>query len=116
MFYDKFTKLCNERGVSKQKACLDAGLSGTAWIRWSKGSVPGSVSMHRICKYFGVSAESMSDDESEIVYVDSTFNARQEAFERPEMKILFDAAVDAPASAILEAALDLMKKKESNTD
>ena len=104
MFYEKFQTLCNEKGVSKQKACIDAGLSGTAWIRWSKGSIPGSVSMHRLCKYFGVSVESMSDDDAEIVYVSDSVSARQEVFDRPEMKILFDAAKDAPSSAILESA------------
>ena len=116
MFYEKYLQLCNEKGVSKQKACVDAGLSSTAWIRWSKGSVPGSVSMHRLCRYFGVTAESMSDDNSDIVYVDDGVATRQDVFDRPEMKILFDAAKDAPSSAILEAALGLMKLKESNKD
>ena len=116
MFYEKFVQLCNEKGVSKQKACTDAGLSSTAWIRWSKGSIPGSISMHRICKYFGVAVESMSDDNAEIIYLDDSTATRQEVFDRPEMKILFDAAKDAPSSAILEAALQLMKLKESNKD
>ena len=47
---------------------------------------------------------------------DDGIQARRDALERPEMRILFDAAVDAPASAILEVALQLMKLKETNTD
>ena len=115
-FYEKFLYLCDEWEVSKQKACSIAGLSGNAWIRWSNGSHPGTVSLRKICNYFNVTTESMINDSMDIVYADDGMAARQQAFDRPEMKILFDAAADAPASAILEAALNLMKLKESNTD
>ena len=115
-FYEKFLTLCSEKALSKQKACQMAGLSGNAWIRWSNGSTPGAVSLHKICDYFNVTTDSMINDNSDIVFINNNFTVRQDAFERPEMRILFDAAKDAPSSAILEAALGLMKLKESNQD
>lgn len=116
MFYEKFTKLCAERKVSKQSACAAAGLSSAAWVRWANGSAPSAVSLQKICDYFGVTTDSMIDNEKEIMPITDAVAARQQAFDRPEMKILFDAAKDAPASAILEAALGLMKLKEESND
>lgn len=116
MFYQKFLDLCMKKGVSKQKACVEAGLSSTAWIRWQTGSKPGAVSLQKICDYFNVTVDSMMDDDKEPAEIDDGVAARELAFERPEMRILFDAAKDAPSSAILEAALKLMKLKEDTND
>ena len=116
MFYQKFLDLCMKKGVSKQKACVEAGLSSTAWIRWQTGSKPGAVSLQKICDYFNVTVDSMMDDDKEPTEIDDGIAAREAAFERPEMRILFDAAKGAPSSAILEAALKLMKLKEETGD
>lgn len=110
MFYQNFIKLCEERNVSRGAVCQAVGLSDNAWRRWSNGSTPNGKSLKAIADFFGVEPKAMLADASD------GMAARQEAFERPEMKILFDAAKDAPASAILEAALNLMKKKEANPD
>ena len=115
-FYEKFLRLCEERGIPKQNACKAAGLSGNAWIRWASGSKPGAVSISKICSYFGVSVDSMVDDSVDKPIASNSYASRQEVFDRPEMRILFDAAKDAPSSAILEAALKLMKFKEDNMD
>ena len=113
MFYQNFEKLCEEKGVSRSAACQAVGLSGNAWRRWTNGSTPNGKSLKAIAGFFGVEPRQMLYGES----VESkTANVRQDVFDRPEMRILFDAAKDAPSSAILEAALALMKLKESNPD
>ena len=114
MFYEKFLQLCAEKGVSKQKACQLAGLSGNAWIRWSTGSMPGSVSLQKICDYFGVTPGSMVNDGKEIEHVYEGVAARQDAFDRTEMRVLFDAAKDVPASKIYEVVAMLEKFKEES--
>lgn len=113
-FYEKFLLLCAEKDVSKQKACTLAGISGNAWIRWSNGSRPGMVSLHRLCSFFGVTADSLADDSMEIVHVTPEDAARQEAFDRAEMRVLFDAAKDLPASKIYEVVAQLQKYKEES--
>ena len=113
-FYEKFLGLCDERGLSKQKACQLAGLSGNAWIRWANGSRPGSVSLHKVCEYFGVSVDSMVDDSQMPVVVNDGIRARQELLESTEMKILFDAAKGIPAYKLYEVASQLMKWKGEN--
>ncbi len=114
MFYEKFTKLCAEKGVSKQSACAAAGLSSAAWVRWSNGSVPSAVSLQKLCDYLGVTTESMINDDMEVTAISDGIAARQEAFDRPEMRILFDAAKDAPASKIYEVVALLEKFKEES--
>ena len=114
MFYDKFLKLCADNGVSKQMACSSAGLSSTAWIRWKDGSMPSSVSLHKICNYFSVTPDSMIDNEKEIERTDDGIRARQELFDSTEMRVLFDAAKVFPAYKLYEVASQLMKWKEDN--
>ena len=111
-FYDKFVQLCDERGLSKQKACQMAGLSGTAWIRWSSGSRPSAVSLRAVCDFFGVTADSMTDDSSGTPVPDGGVAARQKLLESTEMKVLFDAAKGIPAHKLYETAAMLMKWKE----
>jgi transcriptional regulator with XRE-family HTH domain len=114
MFYDKFLNLCAKNGVSKQSACAGAGLSSAAWVRWKDGSRPSAVSLQRICDYFGVTFDSMMDDQSEPVFVDKNLKARQELLENTEMKVLFDAAKGIPAHKLYETAAMLMRWKEEN--
>lgn len=114
MYYDKFLQLCEEREISKQKACQKAGLSSNAWIRWSTGSLPGSASLQKICKFFNVTPESMIDDTREIEKVESPVSARQKLFDNTEMRVLFDAAQNVPAYKLYEVASQLMKWKEDN--
>ena len=114
MFYDKFLSLCAQKGVSKTAACVNAGLSETAWKRWVNGGVPNSVSMAKLCEYFGIPIEQMYNSDSPIIPVDEEELARQEAFSNQEMRILFDAARNIPASKIYEVVAQLRKYKEEN--
>ena len=111
MFYQNFIKLCEEKGVSRGAVCQAVGLSDNAWRRWSNGSTPNGKSINAIAQFFGVEAKDMLHTD-----MNESIAVRQQVFERPELQILFDAAKDAPSSAILEAALGLMRLKESNTD
>jgi len=113
MFYDKFLNLCDQKGVSKTAACVNAGLSENAWVRWEAGSTPNSITMGKLCRYFGVPIQSMYSDEVPII-ADDAVKARQELFENTEMKVLFDAAKDVPAYKLYEVAAQLMKWKEDN--
>jgi len=115
MFYEKFLDLCRQKGVSKTAACVNAGLSENTWKRWERGSVPNSITMGRLCDYFGVSIKSMYDDSETVQIVeDGNLRARQEAFDRAEMRVLFDAARDVPASKIYEVVAMLEKYKEES--
>ena len=102
MFYERFEQLCRENGYTPSGAVLAMGRSKNLAAKWkSTGSMPSAEVLNEIAKFFDVSVD---------------FLLGKDVFDRPEMRILFDAAKDAPSSAILEAALALMKLKESNPD
>ena len=54
MFYDQFAKLCSIRGVSRTKACIDCGVSRTAWHKWESGATPNGATINKFSAYFGV--------------------------------------------------------------
>ena len=57
MIFARFEVLCKQKGVSKQKACLDCGLSRTAWNKWKAGAVPNGEALQTLADYFGVTTD-----------------------------------------------------------
>lgn len=56
MFYDVYTKLCNEKGISRSRAAADMGLSNSTVTKWKKtGATPNGDTLFKIASYFGVS-------------------------------------------------------------
>ena len=55
MFYDEFAHLCSVKGVSRTRACIDCGVSRTAWHKWENGTVPNGSTINKLAVYFGVS-------------------------------------------------------------
>lgn len=58
MFYDRFKQLCEEKGVSCNKAALDIGLSNATQTKWRKtGATPRGDTLDKIAAYFDVSTD-----------------------------------------------------------
>ena len=57
MFWEKFYKLCIERGTSPNAVCAELKFSNATATKWKKGSVPGTDSLNKIAVFFGVSVE-----------------------------------------------------------
>ena len=58
MFYDRFKQLCEQKGVSCNKAVLDIGLSNATPTKWRKtGATPNGDTLNRIAAYFGISVD-----------------------------------------------------------
>ena len=117
MFYEKFLRLCEEKGVSPTAACMDMHISDGSWRRWRDGSSPRGATIKKIGEYFNVSPSVLLNDSDDIEYIpeeDEKRIARQMAFDRSEMRTLFDLAVNAPASQIYEAITLLQKYKEDS--
>lgn len=54
MFIDTFSALCNKKGVSMNRACIEIGISRTATAKWKNGSVPNGQTLAKIAEYFDV--------------------------------------------------------------
>lgn len=65
MFYDEFVKRCNEKGVSRTKACIDCGVSRTAWHKWEHGAIPNGTTLNKIASYFGITVGQLLGDEEQ---------------------------------------------------
>ena len=56
-FYSYFGQLCQQKGVSMNKAAIDMGLARTLPQKWKKGFNPSFSSLEAISKYFGIPVE-----------------------------------------------------------
>ena len=66
MFYDRFKQLCEQKGVSCNKAVLEIGLSNATPTKWRKtGATPNGDTLNRIAAYFGVSLDYLLDEKTE---------------------------------------------------
>lgn len=66
MFYDRFKQLCDDRGVSCNKAALEIGLSNATPTKWRKtGATPNSETLQKIAGYFGVTIQFLLGQEKE---------------------------------------------------
>lgn len=58
MFYDRFKALCEDRGISCNRAAAEIGLSNATPTTWKKrGLTPKSDTLTKIADYFGVTTD-----------------------------------------------------------
>lgn len=57
MFFDRFKRLCEERGVSVYRACTDIELNRSAVAKWKNGGKPNGTTAAKLAEYFGVSTD-----------------------------------------------------------
>lgn len=67
MFYDVYTELCKQKGVSRSRAAADMGLSNSTVTKWKKtGATPSGDTMAKISAYFGVSVDDLLKQEKDL--------------------------------------------------
>lgn len=63
MFFDNFSKLCEERNISCKKAAQEIGLSNSITTKWKKtGAIPNGETLNKIAAYFGVTVNDLLID------------------------------------------------------
>lgn len=65
MFFDIFSELCKEKGVSRYRACTDIGLNRAAVAKWKNGAIPTGSTLSKLSVYFGVSTDYLLGQEKE---------------------------------------------------
>ena len=64
MFYDVFKRLCDEKGVSCNRAATEMGLSNATATKWKKtGATPSGDTLSKIAVYFDVSIDALLGNE-----------------------------------------------------
>lgn len=65
MFYDRFKELCDQRGITCNRAALDMGLSNATPTAWKKrGLTPKADTLAIIANYFGVTTDYLLGEET----------------------------------------------------
>ena len=67
MFYDVYTNLCNQKGVSRSRAAAELGLSNSTVTKWKKtGAIPSGETLTKIAAYFNVSVDDLIKQEKDL--------------------------------------------------
>lgn len=129
-FYNYFLLLCANKGIKPSPAGEKIGVSRTAVSGWKNGRLPTDSTLQAISEFFNVPmsefwkcddiAESRGiDPETRFPgFVDSEddemIRLRDAILNRPELRMLFKAAEDAPTSEILSATAQILRYKEQS--
>lgn len=62
-FATNFKRICNEKGTSPTRVCLDLGMSSSKVNLWNKGSVPKGDVMVKLATYLECTVMDFFDDE-----------------------------------------------------
>lgn len=57
MFWDNFTKLCDEKGLKYTPTMINAGLASSSIARWQAGSAPNGNSLVKLAEYLNCSTD-----------------------------------------------------------
>lgn len=118
--YEIFEYLCNLNNVTPYRVCKETGLTTATISNWKAGRyVPKQDKLQKIADYFNVSLEYLmtgkeKDNEDRYYLNDETAEMAQKLFENKNLRVLFDAAVDATPED-LETTYNMLmalKKKE----
>lgn len=118
--YENFSKLLQLKGVTPYKVSKETGVSQSTLSDWKRGlSTPKQDKLQKIADYFNVSLEYLmtgkeKDNEDRYYLNDETAEMAQKLFENKNLRVLFDAAVDATPED-LETTYNMLmalKKKE----
>lgn len=123
--YEKFERLCEERGVTAYRVAKETGITTAAISNWKNGKYNFKADkLKKIADYFGVEldyfysddqVQKMGHDNGYYVYGE-TAELAQELFENRDMRALLDAARDVRPED-LRVFADLLKRyKQTNPD
>lgn len=57
MFWERFVSLCAENNTKPNPVASQLGISSGAVTKWKAGTIPSSVTVHKIADYFHVSVD-----------------------------------------------------------
>lgn len=110
---NRIRELREQKGLQQKELAVDLGISQPTVSDWEAGrKVPSAKSTMKLSKYFGVSVEYLMGEQEPITVRTAGQSHPDELTEvlyrRPGMRILFDAAKDAP-DEVLQKTADLLE-------
>ena len=65
MFWEKFIRLCQERGKTPTTVVLDLGLSKSSVTYWKQGKAPHPATLTKIAEYFSVGVGALLEEQGD---------------------------------------------------
>ena len=123
MLYERIKELCKKKGTSIAEMERSLGFGRSSISKIDK-HVPSADKLQRIADYLGVKIDDLMDgvpnsghENGDGWYINKeTAKAAQEAFDDPNLRILFDAARGSRPEDIQMAAEMLERLKRTNPD
>ena len=135
VFYNIFKGLCDKKGVSPSRACLEMNLSRSLGAKWKNtGANPSFEVLSKMSDYFGVTTDYLLGNEQKekpahnvqvrdendniVVLDDETRNLIDSLRKKPEMKMLFSVSKGATKEDIIKAVkiIEALKDKGEEGD
>lgn len=100
----------------KYEFYAECGLSSAAYSLWNTGkTTPSPTTLRKIADYLNVSYSWLTTGQGEQeADADEMIRLREAILNRPELRMLFQAAEDAPTSEILSATAQILRYKEQS--
>ena len=120
--YENYEKIIKERGLTNYKVSKDTGIAQSVLSTWkTKGTTPKADKLQILAEYLGVSIDYLlgvqqNAQPEEYYQNNEASRTAQEAFDNPDMRILFDAAKGSRPEDIRMAAEMLRRLKGTNPD
>ena len=109
MFWDNFSRLCNQIHKSPNAVAKDLSISSGAITGWKKGRTPQNLQLQKIAEYFNVSIDELKKDRS--IKISIRTQSDQEMLDR--ITECFDLC-DGPRKAALCVKAEELAKETQN--
>ena len=88
MFWDNFSKLCQENGTTPNAVCKELGLSSAAATHWKQGSEPRRIVLEKIADRFNTTVGALLFDDIDVQIAD------RDTIEQEKKKIPLAIGID----------------------
>lgn len=119
MFFDRFERLCKEKGVSMNKAIVECGFSNSLPTKWKKtGATPEITTISALASYFNKSVEYMSGMTLDAQIDDTQYEIaaiKKKMEHETDQQALYDYDVDlSELKDALSVLLSRLKSEQKN--
>ena len=98
MFYDRFSKVCKEKGTTPTSVVKAVGLSTGGMAHWKKGATPKIDTLRKLADYLKVDVNDLLDDDQKEKPVEDdepqTLEEAREVLRQSGIRVLLDAEGD----------------------
>lgn len=98
MFYDRFSKVCKEKGTTPTSVVKAVGLSTGGMAHWKKGATPKIDTLRKLADYLKVDVNDLLDDDQKEKPAEDdepqTLEEAREVLRQSGIRVLLDAEGD----------------------